>query len=127
MVATLPVQDHLDVLGFDAHDDFAQGRTHDPLPCRRRGRRTRPGELEVDAEPHHLLPLPLAQRRRLPCLDGGDFALDPAHDLQRLVPPPLELAGDQTIRRIHSIVLPACMCGFEARPLQGKLQLSPGG
>jgi Recombinase zinc beta ribbon domain len=39
---------------------------------------------------------PLAERRRLPCLDGGDLALDPAHDLQRLVPPPLELAGHQT-------------------------------
>ena len=34
MVAALPVQDHLDVLGFNAHDDFAQGRTHDPLPER---------------------------------------------------------------------------------------------
>ena len=85
MVAALPVQDHLDVLGFNAHDDFAQRRTHDPLPCRRRGGRMRPGEFEVDAEPHQLLPLPLAQRRRLPCLDGGDLALDPAHDLQRLV------------------------------------------
>ena len=36
-------------------------------------------------------------------------SLDSALDLQRLVPPPLELAGDQTIRRIHSSVLPACM------------------
>ena len=56
MVAALPVQDHLDVLGFNAHDDFAQGRTHDPLPCRRRGGRMRPGEFEVDAKPHQLLP-----------------------------------------------------------------------
>ena len=50
-----------------------------------------------------------AQRRRLPCLDGDDLALDPAHDLQRLVPPPLKFAGHQTICRIHSIILPACM------------------
>src|ERR1700693_5710518 len=47
-------------------------------------RRVRPGECEVGAKLHQLLPLHLAQGRRLPCLDGGDLALDPVHDLQRL-------------------------------------------
>ena len=104
-------------LGFDAHDDLAQSRTHDPLACRRRCRRVRPGECEVGAELHQLLALHLAQGQRLPRLDGGDVALDPVHDLQRLVPAPLELASHQTIGGIDSIVLPARMRGLEARLL----------
>jgi hypothetical protein len=52
---------------------------------------------------------------------------DDKKKLQRLVPPPLELRGHQTIGRIHRILLAARVCGLEARPLQRQLQLSPGG
>jgi hypothetical protein len=69
-----------------------------------------------------LLALHLAQGQRLPRLDSGNVALDPVHDLQCLIPAPLELAGDPTVGGID-IVLSAGMRGLEARPLQRQLQL----
>ena len=47
----------------------------------------------LGAELHQLLPLNLAQRYWLLRLDGGNLVLDPAHDLQRLIPSPLKLAS----------------------------------
>jgi hypothetical protein len=127
MVTAVPMQDHLDMLGFDADDDLAQSRTHDPLACRRRCRRMRPGECEIGAELHQLLALHLAQGHRLPRLDGGNVTLDPMHDLQRFVPAPLKLASYQTIGGIDRIVLSARMRSLEARSLQRQLQLPLGG
>src|SRR5712671_2040938 len=127
VVAALPMQDHLDILGLNAHDDFAQSRTQDSLACRRRCRRMRPSACEVGAELHELLPLHLSQGHWLPCLESSDLAFDPVHDLQRLVPAPLELTGNQTIGGIDSIVLPARMRGLEACPLQRQLPLPLGG
>jgi hypothetical protein len=79
-----------------------------PLACRRRCRK-RPGECEIGAELHQLLPLHLSQGHCLPPLDSSDFGFDPVYDLQRLIPAPLELR-----RRMR---------GLEARPLQRQLQL----
>ncbi len=50
-------------------------------------------------------------------VEGAPRAARDAHALQRLVPPPLELAGHQTIRRIDSIVLSARMAEREAELL----------
>ena len=121
------MQDHLDEAAFDAHDDLVQCRAQDPLACRCRRSRVRPGQLEIGAELHQVLPLLLAQGRRLPRLERGDLALDPVHDLQRLVPAALQLAGHQAIGGIDSIILPTGMRRREARLLQRQLELPLGG
>ena len=87
----------------------------------------RPGECEVGAKLHQLLPLHLAQGRRLPRLKCGDLTFDPVHHLQRLVPTALQLASDQTIGGIDSIILPTGMRRREARLLQRHIELPLGG
>src|SRR5271166_5800069 len=62
MIASLPMQDHLDEAAFDAHDDLAQGGTNNPLARCRCRRRMRPGEFQIGAEPHQALPLRPAYR-----------------------------------------------------------------
>src|SRR5271166_2883964 len=70
MVAALPVQDHLDVLGFNAHDDFAQGRTTASVSRtwrrdatrRVRGRRRAASAAPAPARP--AAPASLPRRRR---------------------------------------------------------------
>ena len=56
-----------------------------------------------------------------------DLAFDPMHHLQRLVPRALQLASDQTIGGIDSIILPTGMRRREARLLQCQLELPLGG
>ena len=46
------------------------------------------------------------------------------HDLQRLIPPALQLACHQTIGGINSIILPPGMHHREVRLLRGQLELS---
>src|SRR6266404_5021232 len=89
--------------------------------------RMRPGELEIGAELQQMPPLLLAQGRRLPRLKCGDLAFDPVHHLQRLVPTALQLASDQTIGGIDSIILPTGMRRREARLLQRHIELPLGG
>ena len=83
----------------------------------------RPGALEIGAERNELLPLRLAKRGRTPRDHGRDVALDPGNGLQSLVPAALQLAGDEPIGRIDSIVLSTGMRGLVAGLLQGELQL----
>jgi hypothetical protein len=52
-------------------------------------------------------PLLLAQRCRLHRLDRCNLALEPVHDLQRLVPAAFQLTGDQAIVGIDGVILPA--------------------
>jgi len=109
VVSALPMQDHLNDAAFDAHDDLVQCRAQNPFArfCRRS--RVRPGELQIGTEPHQVLPLLLAQGRRLLRLELGNLALEPMHNLQRLIPAALQLARHQTIGGIDSIILPrAC-------------------
>ncbi len=80
-----------------------------------------PGAFEIDAEPHQLLLLLLAQRRRPACDDGSDFAFYSVHGLQRVVPAALQLAGHQAIVGIDGVVLPTCMRGLVARLLKRQL------
>ena len=80
------------------------------LRCRGR---MRPGELEIGTELHQLLPLPLTQRRWLPCHDCSDLAFNTLHRLKRLVPAALQLAGHQAIGGIDGIVLPTCMAAWK--------------
>ena len=87
----------------------------------------RPGQLEIRAELHQVLPLLLAQRRLLARLEPGDLAFDPLRDLQRLVPAALQLAGHKAIGRIDGIILSTRMGGLETRLLQRQLQLPLGG
>jgi hypothetical protein len=44
-----------------------------------------------------VLPLPFSQERRLFRLKSSGLAFDAVRDLQRLVPVPLKLAGNQAI------------------------------
>ena len=59
----------------------------------------RPGAFEIGAERKELLPLRLAKRGRAPRNHGRDIALDPGNGLQSLVPPALQLAGDEPVGR----------------------------
>ena len=74
----------------------------------------RPGAREICAERDQLLTLHLAEWQRSSRRDDGDLAFDLMRGCQRLVPASLQLAGDETIGGIDSIVLPACMGGLIA-------------
>ena len=78
----------------------------------------RPGQLEVRAEPHQLLPLPFAQWWRPGGDDGSDFAFYSVHGLQCIVPAALQLSGHQAIGGIDGIVLPSGMRGLVPRLLK---------
>ena len=123
MIASLPMQDHLDEAAFDAHDDLAQGGTNNPLARCRCRRRMRPGEFQIGAEPHQVLPLFLAQRRWFCCLHRSNFALDLLYGFKRFVPAALQLASHQTVGGIDGVVLPARMGDFITRSLQRELKL----
>jgi hypothetical protein len=87
----------------------------------------RPGQLEVGAKLHQLLPLSLAQRWRLGRDNGSDLAFYLVHGLQCLVPAALQFAGHQAIGGIDSIVLPTGIRGLEARLLKRQLKLPSRG
>jgi hypothetical protein len=86
VVPALPMQDHLNEAAFNAHDDLVQCGAQDPFARFCRCSRVRPSELQIGTEPHQMLPLLLAQGRRLLRLELGNLALEPVHDLQRLIP-----------------------------------------
>src|SRR5205823_354907 len=88
--------------------------------------RVRPGEFEIGAELQHVPPLLLTQGRWLSRLERGDLALEPVHDLQRLVPAALQLTGDQAIVGIDGVILPTGMRRREARLLQRQIELPLG-
>src|SRR5262245_33164820 len=123
MVPTLPVQNHLDEVSFDAYDNLIESCTKDALARRRSCSRVRPGQLDIGTELHQVLTLPLAQLRGLSCLKRGSLALDSLHRLQCLVPTPLQFSGDQTIVGIYRIVLPMGMGGLVASLLQREPEL----
>src|ERR1700730_12747374 len=127
VVPTLPMQDYLDEAPFDAHNDLVQCRAQDPLACRCGRSRVRPGELEIGAKPQKAPPLLPAEGPRLLRLKCGELDFDPVPHLQRLVPPALQLASDQTIGGIDSIILPTGMRRREARLLQPHIALPLGG
>src|SRR4051812_46189329 len=68
----------------------------------------------------------LAQRRWLSRLERGGLALEPVHDLQRLVPAALQLTGDKAVVGIDGVVLPTGMRRREARLLQRQIELPLG-
>ena len=117
------MQDHLDEATFDAHDDLVDSRAQDPFTRRGSGRRMRPRQLKIGAELHQGLSFPLTQCRRFFRLECSDLAFDPVHGLQRLVPAPLQLPGDQTIVGIYRIVLPARVRDLVPRLLQREHEL----
>ena len=90
---------------FSAHDDLVESRPQYPLACLGRCCRMRPGQLEIGAELHQMPPLPLTQWRGLLGLECGDLPFDPVHDLQRLVPASLQLAGYEAIGGIDRVIL----------------------
>jgi hypothetical protein len=83
----------------------------------------RPGELEIGAELHQLLPLPLTQRRWFACPDRSDLAFNTLHRQKHLVPAALQLAGHEAIGGVNGIVLLTCMAGLITRLLQRQLEL----
>jgi len=123
VIPALPVQHHVDDRAFLAHHDLVERRAQDPLARSGRGAWMRPGQLEIGAKLHQLLPLPFPQRRRLGRHNGSDLAFYSVHGLQCLVPAALQLAGHQAIGGIDRIVLPPGMRGLIARLLKRKLKL----
>jgi len=123
VIPALPMQDHLNEAAFDAHHDLVQCGAQDPLACFRRRRWVRPSQLQIGTELHQLPPLFLPQRGRLLRLELGNLALEPMHDLQRLIPAALELASHQTIGGINSIILPPGIGRREVCLLQRQFEL----
>ena len=123
MVAALPVQDRMDDRAIPAHDDLRDCGAQNALARCSCCCRMQPGALEIGTERHQLLPLRLAKRWRTPRDHGRDLSFDLRDRLQRLVPAALQLAGDEPIGWIDSIVLPAGMGGLIACLLQGEFQL----
>ncbi|MER9420692.1 hypothetical protein NKI95_33335 [Mesorhizobium sp. M0306] len=78
----------------------------------------RPGEVQIGAEPHQLIPFLLSQQRWSSRLERGNLAFDLVHGFKRLVPAALQLASDQTIGRVDGIILPTRMGSLVTRPLQ---------
>jgi hypothetical protein len=83
----------------------------------------RPGALEIGTERDELLPLCLTKRRRMPRDHSRDVTLDLGNRLQSLVPSALQLARDEPIGGINSIILSTGMGDLIAGLLQGVLQL----
>src|SRR5262249_7372695 len=106
-----------------AYDDLRDRSAQNTLA--RRGRRgsMRPGTFEIGTERHELLALCLTKRRRTPCDQGRDVTLNLGNHLQSLVPAALQLAGDEPIGWINSIVLSTGMGDLIAGLLQGEFQL----
>src|SRR5215471_8469718 len=117
------MQGHLDEPTFDAHDDLMQCGAQDPLAGFRRRGRVRPSELQIGTELHQVPPLFLPERCWPFRLELSNLALEPMHDLQRLIPAALELASHKTIVGINSIILPPGICRREPGLLQRQLEL----
>src|SRR5215469_3694726 len=88
----------------------------------RRGR-VRPSELQIGTELHQVPPLFLPERCWPFRLELSNLALEPMHDLQRLIPAALERASHKTIVGINSIILPPGICRREPGLLQRQLEL----
>src|ERR1700674_2331224 len=123
MVAALPVQDCMNDLAVAAHDDLRDRSAQNTLARRSRRGGMRPGALEIGTERDQLLPLRLTKRRRAPRDHGRGVALALGNRLQSLVPSALQLAGDEPIGWINSIVLSTGMGDLIAGLLQGEFQL----
>src|ERR1700686_215938 len=82
--------------------------------------------LQISTERHQLLALRLTERGRTARNQGGDLSFKLCDSLQCLVPAALQLAGDQPVCRVDSVVLSARVRGFVARLLQRQLQLALG-
>ena len=76
---------------------------------------------EVIAELQDVLPL-LGGQDRLRVGDRGEVRFELADADQRIVPPDFELAGDQAVVRVDSVVLALGTLRLIARFLQGQLQ-----
>ena len=88
------MQNHVDHWTLLAHHNLVERCAQDTLARGGCGSRMRPGQLEIRAEPHQMLPLPFAQRWRPGGDDGSDFTFYSVHNLQCIVPAALQLTGD---------------------------------
>ncbi len=112
---------------FDAHDDFVQSGTQDPLACCRSGSWMQPSKFQISAKLHQMLPFLLTQRGLSPGLERCEIVFDLVHGKQRFIPAAFQCAGDQAIGRVDGVILPAGVIDPEARLLQRQFDLPPRG
>ena len=106
VIAALPVQPQPDSVTLDVRDDLDEQRPHNAFAALRGRPLMVPGPFEVGAQRKILFPF--VRSERLPFLAGEQrrhVLLTFPHDCQTLIPASFQLAGDQSVVRIHGIVL----------------------
>lgn len=106
MVASLPVQQQLDLIALHTCDDLAQHDADDALACGGVGCRMVPGRVQVRAHLQQPLALLGTQGRRLLPDLFLKLSFQPAHGRKRGFPAPLEFTGDEAVVGIDRVVSP---------------------
>src|ERR1700730_15862984 len=116
------MQDDLDPAILDAHDDLMQNGADKPLARRRRRGGVRPGHLEIGAKAHETITF-LFIENRLAFVDGFQLIFESAYLDELVVPSAFEFARNETVVRIHGIILPPCARGLKVLLLQRQFDL----
>ena len=124
VVTALPMQDHLNPVIFDTHDDFMQDGADNPLARRHCRGRMRPGDLQVSAKAHEMFTLLFAENGLALHIEGFQLIFEPARLDELVVPSAFQFTRNETIVRIHGIVLPPCVRRLKALLLQRQFDLS---
>lgn len=114
MIASLPVQQQLDLIALHTCDNLAQHDANNALPCGGIGCRVVAGRVQVRAHLQQPLALLSTQGRRLLPDLFLQLCLQRAHGRKRGFPAPLKFAGDEAVIGIDRIISPPCPGCFKA-------------
>jgi len=124
MVAALPVDNQLQVIIDDVHDDLRDDGTDDFLAGLWRGPGALPGSNQVPTKGHEALPIRRGEVRLPARIELFDLQLKIARRHQALVPSPLQLAGHKPVLGIGGIILALRPSRLVTALLQGKFELT---
>src|SRR5215213_2662299 len=118
VITALPMQEQLDLIIFYSRHDLTHHSADETLTRDGGRRRMMPSGLQVGTHLQQTLPFLGIQRRRSLSDQRLQLLLEHLHRREGGIPPPLELAGNKTIVRIDSVILPprpGCLvsCLFE--------------
>ena len=103
--------------------DLVNQRADDPLACRRRGGRTTPRLLDISTQRKQSTTFRIGERRLRACGQHVSLLLERAHREQPRIPALLEIRSNKAVLWVDHVVLPMCTSRFEARLLEGQLNL----
>lgn len=124
MIAALPVDNQLQVIIDDIHDDLRDDGAYDFLARLRRDPRRLPSSNQVPAKGHEALAIRPGKIRLPARIQLFDLQLDIACRHQALVPSPLQFAGHKPVLGIGRIILPLRTSCLVTGLLQGKFELA---